>query len=132
MEELFDKEDKLEEIEILKNKVDEVIIRIIEKKERLVFANVVKDADISNITVFRHPEIRGYILNQIKLQKEIQCINAKIERVINNLKKRGKRVTFVAVMNKCKFSLEEIYRNDFIKERIRSEVIKNSSNFYQK
>ena len=106
MEELFDKEDKLEEVEILKNKVDESIIRIIEKKERLVFANVVKDADISNITVFRYPEIRGYVLNQIKTQKEIQCINAKIERVINNLKKRGKRITFVAVMNKCKFSVE--------------------------
>ena len=114
-----------------KSDIDEAIKTIISKEDRLVFASVVKAADITNITVFKYPELRGYILEKIKVEKEIQAINKKVDRAIARLTKVNRRITFISLMNSCKFNLDHVYKNPYIKERIRVAVIENTRNFYK-
>jgi len=109
--------------------IDEAIKAIISKEDRLVFASVVKVADITNITVFKYPELRGYILEKIKFEKEIQAIDKKIDRAIVRLNKGNRRITFISLMNSCKFNADHIYNNPCIKEKIRAAVIENTRNF---
>lgn len=109
--------------------IDEAIKAIISKEDRLVFASVVKVADITNITVFKYPELRGYILEKIKFEKEIQAIDKKIDRAIARLNKGNRRITFISLMNSCKFNADHIYNNPCIKEKIRAAVIENTRNF---
>ncbi len=109
--------------------IDEAIKAIISKEDRLVFASVVKVADITNITVFKYPELRGYILEKIKFEKEIQAIDKKIDRAIVRLNKGNRRITFISLMNSCKFNSDHIYNNPCIKEKIRAAVIENTRNF---
>lgn len=109
--------------------IDEAIKAIISKEDRLVFASVVKVADITNITVFKYPELRGYILEKIKFEKEIQAIDKKIYRAIARLNKGNRRITFISLMNSCKFNSDHIYNNPYIKEKIRAAVIENTRNF---
>lgn len=109
--------------------IDEAIKAIISKEDRLVFASVVKVADITNITVFKYPELRGYILEKIKFAKEIQAIDKKIYRAIARLNKGNRRITFISLMNSCKFNSDHIYNNPYIKEKIRAAVIENTRSF---
>lgn len=109
--------------------IDEAIKAIISKEDRLVFASVVKVADITNITVFKYPELRGYILEKIKFEKEIQAIDKKIYRAIARLNKGNRRITFISLMNSCKFNSDHIYNNPYIKEKIRAAVIENTRSF---
>jgi len=125
----IDREKKLKEY---KMQIDNAIKDIISKGSRLVFANVVKAGDISNITVFKYPELREYILISIKYAKEIQVINQRIDRAIARMIKGNKKITFISLMNSCRFNSEDIYKNTYIKERIRRIVIENSKGFYTK
>jgi hypothetical protein len=121
-------EDKLNKY---KANIDEAIKTIISKESRLVFASVVKVADITNITVFKYPELRGYILEKIKFEKEIQSINKKIDRAVARLNKGNKNITFIALMNSCRFNADHIHSNPYIKGRIREAVLNNAKNFYR-
>lgn len=112
--------------------IDEAIKTIISKEDRLVFASVVKVADITNITVFKYPELRGYILEKIKFEKEIQAIDKKIDRAIARLNKGNRRITFISLMNSCKFNSDHIYNNPYIKEKIRAAVIENTRGLCKK
>jgi len=125
----IDKEKKLKEYKI---QIDNAIKEIISKGGRLVFASVVKVGDISNITVFKYPELREYILISIKYAKEIQVINQRIDRAIARMIKGNKRITFISLMNSCRFNSDDVYKNTYIKERIRMIVIENSKGFYVK
>ncbi|MFR1707741.1 MAG: hypothetical protein ACLSV2_02475 [Clostridium sp.] len=129
--ELYNQVEKQDELNKYKADVDEAINNIIDKEDRLVFANVVKAADITNITVFKHPELRGYILEKIKISKEIQVINKKIDRAVARLIKRNKKITFISLMNSCRFNADHMYSNPYIKERIRLAVIENNRIFYK-
>jgi len=120
-----------DELNKYKADVDEAIRTIINKGDRLFFANVVKVANITNITVFKHPELRGYILDKIKISKEIQDINKKIDRAVARLTKGNKKITFVALMNSCRFNADHISSNPYIKERIRAAVLENIKKFYK-
>lgn len=128
---LYNKVEDQDELNKYKADIDEAIENIIDKEERLVFANVAKAADITNITVFKYPELRGYILEKIKISKEIQVINKKIDRAIARLIKGNKKVTFVSLMNSCRFNANHMYSNPYIKERVRLAVIENNRIFYK-
>ncbi|MEG1255415.1 hypothetical protein [Clostridium sp.] len=125
----IDREKKLKEYKI---QIDNAIKDIISKGSRLVFASVVKVGDVSNITVFKYPELREYILISIKYTKEIQVINQRIDRAIARMIKGNKRITFISLMNSCRFNSDDVYKNTYIKERIRMIVIENSKGFYVK
>ncbi len=119
-------------IEEYKIDIDQVIINIISKGHRLVFANVVKYTDINEFVIRKYPELRVYILNRISYYKEIQVINEKIDRAVKSLIGRNKNITVIALMNKCKFSSESIYENPYLKEKIRAVVVENSHRFIKK
>ncbi|MEG2290605.1 MAG: hypothetical protein RSA29_08500 [Clostridium sp.] len=125
----IDREGKIKEY---KFQIDNAIKKIMAKGARLVFANVVKVGDISNITVLKYPELRGYILDNIKFEKEMYVINQKINRALARMIKVNKKVTFIGLMNSCRFNSDDIYNNTYIKERIREVVIEHSNSFYNK
>lgn len=108
-----------------KNEVNDVIQNMIFHKERLVFAVVCEKSDITPFTIRRYPELRSFILERMVYYKELHVINSKIDRVVNNLIKANKRITFLEIVNRCKFSSEMIYSNDYIKDRIRSVIASN-------
>ena len=108
-----------------KKNIDCVVEEIISTNGRLVFANVVKKANITNIDVYKYPEIRTYILNIIEFKKQISLIDKKIEDAVKRLKKVKRRITFVALINSCKFNYMDIDINSYIKKRIREVVIEN-------
>lgn len=108
-----------------KKSIDSAIQEIINSDKRLVFANVAKEAEVTNITVYKYPELRTYILKEIEFQKQLQVINEKIEKAVNRLKKSKKKVTFVALMNSCNFDFDDMARNVYIKARVREAVIQN-------
>lgn len=112
-------------VEQYKKSIDSAIQDIINNGKRLVFANVAKEADVTNIAVYKYPELRTYILKEIEFQKQLQVINEKIEKAVNRLKKSKKKVTFIALMNSCNFDYEDMARNAYIKERVREVVIQN-------
>lgn len=113
------------EVDKYKKAIDSAIEEIINKDKRLVFANVVKEAQVTNITVYKYPELRTYILKEIELHKQLQVINEKIEKAVSRLKKSKRKITFVALMNSCNFDYDDIGRNAYIKERVRAVVIEN-------
>lgn len=123
--EIYKNSNEYNKLEIYKLRIDEAIKNIIAKGGRLVFARVVKEGEITNIIVMKHPELRGYILNKIKFEKEKKVINEIIHKVVTGLLKRNKSITYISVLNKCKFPSEQVYRNDYIKGQIRDVVIKN-------
>ncbi|MEG0307555.1 MAG: hypothetical protein RR636_06405 [Clostridium sp.] len=125
----IDREGKIKEY---KFQIDNAIKKIMAKGARLVFANVVKVGDISNITVLKYPELRGYILDNIKFEKEMYVINQRINRALARMIKSNKKVTFIGLMNSCRFNSDDIYNNGYIKERIRETVIESSNSFYTK
>lgn len=112
-------------VEQYKKSIDNAIQDIIINGKRLVFANVAKAADVTNITVYKYPELRTYILKEIEFQKQLQVINDKIEKAVTRLKKSRRKITFVALMNSCNFDYDDMARNSYIKDRVRAVVIEN-------
>jgi hypothetical protein len=106
-------------LEEYKIDINTAIENMIKTNERLVFALVAEKAGVTNFVVRRFPELRNYILQQLVHYKEIQVINQKIERAVNSLIKTNKTITFLAIVNKCKFSSDMIYQNQYIKDKIR-------------
>ncbi|KOC42612.1 hypothetical protein ADU85_06510, partial [Clostridium botulinum] len=94
--------------------------------ERLTFAIIVKKSDITPFTI-NNPELRKYILYKIKYYKEIQVINKKIYKSISSLLSSNKTLTFTSIASKCGFSLSTVYNNNYIKTKIRMELINNKN-----
>lgn len=116
--------------EDLQEKVDRAIEVLQNEEKRLVFASVVKEADITNIMVYKNPEIRAYILESIKTAKEVEKINKRINRVREKLKNRNGKVSYVAMLRGCGFSSADMQKYPFIKSKIRDAVIMEAGNFY--
>ncbi|SKA79151.1 hypothetical protein SAMN05428976_103234 [Clostridium sp. USBA 49] len=112
-------------MEEYENDIDSAIEDMISKNERIVFALVAEKSGVTNFVVRRYPELRNYILKQIKYYKEIQVINKKIDKACKSLIKQGKSLTFISIINKCKFPIDMAYNNLYIKDKIRSVLINN-------
>ena len=117
------------ELHEYKSDIDYTINEILQSSDNLVFANVAKKAGINEFVIRRYPELRNYILTEILKYKKKHVINCKIERVVSNLIKSKKNVSFVSVINKCKFSSEYDLEREYINKRIRELVVANSSHF---
>jgi hypothetical protein len=107
------------DLEEYKVDINNTIEHMIFTNERLVFALVAEKAGVTNFVVRKYPELRNYILQQLVYYKEIKVINQKIDKAVTSLVKAKKTITFLAIVNKCKFSSDMIYQNQYIKERIR-------------
>jgi hypothetical protein len=107
------------DLEEYKVDINNTIEHMITANERLVFALVAEKSGVTNFVVRKYPELRNYILQQLVMYKEIQVINQKIERAVSSLIKANKTITFLAIVNKCKFGANMIYKNRYIKDRIR-------------
>lgn len=105
--------------------VDKVIIHMISANERLVFAIIAEKSGVTRFVVRQYPELRNYILQRMVYFKEIQVINEKIEKAVDKLLKSGKKITFMSIINKCKLSSDIIYKNQYIKDKIRSVLAEN-------
>lgn len=114
-------------IEQYKIDINNTIEYIISKKDRLVFAIVAEKAGVTRFVIRQYPELRNYILEKMVYYKEINLINKKIERAVNNLLKSNQRLTFISIISKCKFSSDAIYQNEYIKNRIRKILIENNN-----
>lgn len=112
------------DLEEYKVDINNTIEHMISTNERLVFALVAEKAGVTNFVVRKYPELRNYILQQLVHYKEVQVINHKIERAASALAKTNKTITFLAIVNKCKFSSNMVYQNQYIKDKIR-QVISN-------
>lgn len=108
------------DVEEYKIDVDKAIENMISKNERLVFAVVAERAGVTRFTVRQYPELRNYILQRMVYYKEIQVINQRIYKAVENLKKSNKSITFISIINKCKFNSELVYKNQYVKDKIRS------------
>jgi hypothetical protein len=106
------------DVEEYKIDINNTIENMISTNERLVFALIAEKAGVTNFVVRRYPELRNYILQQLVCYKEIQVINQKVDRAVNSLMKANKTITFMAIVNKCKFNSETIYQNQYIKDKI--------------
>jgi hypothetical protein len=107
------------DLEEYKTDINNTIEHMISTNERLVFALVAEKAGVTNFVVRKYPELRNYILQQLVCYREIKVINQKIDKAVNSLIKAKKTITFLAIVNKCRFSSDMIYQNQYIKERIR-------------
>jgi hypothetical protein len=113
------------DIEEYKIDINNTIEYMISKNERLVFAVVAEKSGVSRFVVRQYPELRNYILQRMIYYKEIQVINKKINRAVNSLLKSNKSLTFISIINKCRFTSDAIYQNQYIKNKIRSLLIEN-------
>lgn len=114
------------DIEEYKIDINNTIEHIISKNERLVFAIVAEKAGVTRFVVRQYPELRNYILQRMVYYKEINIINKKIDRAVNSLLKANKSITFISIINKCKFNSDAVYQNQYIKDRIRTLLIENN------
>ena len=73
-------------------------------------------------------ELRNCILRKMEYYKEIQIINRKIDRAVNSLIKSNKSLTFISIINKCRFASDVVYQNKYIKDKIRSVLAENKQN----
>lgn len=105
--------------------IDNVIKNMISKNERLVFAVVAQKSEVTPFEIRRYPELRNYILQRMVHFKELNIIDKKIDRAVNSLLKSKKSLTFISIVNKCKFSSDSIYQNQYIKDKIRNTLIEN-------
>lgn len=124
-------EEVQDELIYLKEKVQRNVKELIWNKERVVFANVVKAAEISPIIIYKHPELRTYILQEIKKQKELQWINYKIDKVVERMIKKNIRLSYMGIINRCKFIAKDERMYPEIRQIIRNIVIHNSATFYK-
>jgi hypothetical protein len=99
---------------------------LVSKDERLVFAIIAERSGITRFVIRQYPELRNFILEKIAIYKEIQLVNRKIDRAVKSLLKSNKSVTFIALINKCKFSTDVIYHNNYIKHKIRNVIIEHT------
>lgn len=113
------------DIEEYKNDIDNVIQNMIYNKERLVFAIVAEKSGVTRFVIRQYPELRNYILHKMVYYKEIHVINQKIDRAVASLLRSNKSITFMAIVNKCKFDSDIIYRNQYIKNKIRNVIANN-------
>ncbi|KEI05474.1 hypothetical protein [Clostridium botulinum] len=116
---------KYKSIEEYKHDINETIEDMISNNERLTFAIIVKKSHITPFTINKYPKLRKYILYKIKYYKEIQVINKKIHKSVSSLFSSNKTLTFTSIASKCGFSLSTVYNNDYIKNKIRMELINN-------
>lgn len=105
--------------------VDTVIISMISKNERLVFAVIAERSSITRFVVRQYPQLRNYILERMVYYKEMQVVNQKIDRAVKSLIKAGRRITFMAIINKCRITTDMAYQNVYIKDRIRNVLSQN-------
>lgn len=100
--------------------INRTIEKMISKNERLIFASVAEKVGITPFTISRYPELRTYILKKMSYYKELQVINQKIDRAVDSLLRSKQSLTFVSIANRCKFDSDMIYRNQYVKDKIRS------------
>ena len=112
-------------VEEYKNDILFVIENIVIKNQRLVFATVAEKSCVTNLVIRQHPELRSYILEQIKHAKETQLVDQKIDRAVASLIKRNKSLTFMALMDSCNFDTKAVYQNQYIKDKIRKVLSEN-------
>lgn len=105
--------------------VDTVIISMISKNERLVFAVIAERSGVTRFVVRQYPQLRNYILEKMIYYKEIHVINQKIDRAVKSLIKSGRTITFMAIINKCRITTDMAYQNVYIKNRIRNVLSQN-------
>lgn len=117
------------DIEDYKIDVNKTIETIIHEKDKLVFANVARKVGVNEFVIREFPQLRKFILERILYYKKIKVINDKIDRIVNNLIKAKKNVTFVGVMNRCKFTDDMYEEQAYIKDKIRKAVVNNSHKF---
>ncbi|AEB76321.1 hypothetical protein [Clostridium botulinum] len=118
---------KYKSVKEYKHNINKTIEDMICNNERLTFAIIVKKSDITPFTINKYPELRKYILYKIKYYKEIQVINKKIYKSISSLLSSNKTLTFTSIASKCGFSLSTVYNNNYIKTKIRMELINNKN-----
>lgn len=116
------------DIEEYKIDIDNVINHMICKNERLAFAVIAERAGITCFVIRQYHELRNCILRRMEYYKEIQIINRKIDRAVNSLIKSNKSLTFMSIINKCRFASDVVYQNKYIKDRIRSVLAENKQN----
>ena len=114
------------DVEDYKNDIDNAIQDILNRNERLIFASVVKNVDISPITISKYPELRMYILENIKLKKEMKVIDDKINRAASKILNSKENLTFMGLVKRCRFSLELVYKNPYIKESLLKALKENT------
>lgn len=124
---LANKEIYYKSIEEYKMDIDNIIISMLKKNERFVFADLAEKAGVTRFVVRKYPELRNYILEKMVYYKEIQVINAKINNAVKLLTKAHKNLTFMSIIKKCNFQSEIIYQNPYIKEKIRSVIANKKS-----
>ncbi len=120
---LFNTEIYYKDIEEYKNNVDTIIKHMIAERERLVFAVVAEKAGVTRFVVRQYPELRNYILTKMVYYKELHVINSKINRAVDSLIKANKSITFMSIVKKCRYNLDVIYENEYIKNRIKEVLI---------
>lgn len=113
-------ENAYKDIEEYEVDIDNTIEHMISSNERLVFAVVAERAGVTRFIVRQYPELRNYILHRMVYYKEIQVINHKIQKAVESLQKTNKSITFMSIINKCKFDSDMIYKNQYVKDRILS------------
>jgi len=110
------------DIKEYKTDINAVIESMIANNERLVFSVVAEKASITPFVIRQYPDLRNYILQTMVNYKEIQVLKEKIEKAAASLAKSNKNLTFLAIINKCKFDSNMVYQNQYIKEKIRSII----------
>ncbi|NMM62324.1 hypothetical protein HBE96_06405 [Clostridium sp. P21] len=113
-------------IEEYETNIINTIEDMISKDERICFAIIAERSDVTRFVIRQYPELRNYILKKMAYYKEIQVINKKINRSVRNLLKNNRKITFISLINKCKFSTDTVYHNEYIKQKLRSVIIENA------
>lgn len=117
------------DIDEYKNDIISTIENILITYDNLVFANVAKKSGVNEFVIRKFPQLRMFILQEILKYKKKHVINSRIEKVVNSLIKSKKNISFVTVLNKCKFTSEYDEERDYINRRIRELVIQNTYRF---
>ncbi len=128
----YTEESYFKNIEEYKIDIVNVIKYLVSKDERLVFAIIAEKSGITRFVIRQYPALRNYMLEKISYYKEIQFINRKIDKAVKSLLKSNKNITFIALINKCKFSTDVVYHNSYIKNKIRNAIIENTKKIYKK
>ncbi|WP_027624127.1 hypothetical protein [Clostridium lundense] len=113
------------DMEEYKVDINNTINSMLSKNERLSFAIVAEKTNIDPLVIRMYPELRTYILEKIKYYKEMKVISDKIDKAVKSLLKSNKNLSFISIMNKCKFSLNVVYKNKYIKDKIISALTDN-------
>ena len=112
-----------------KSSIDITIAEILLTTENLVFANVARKSGVNEFVIRKFPELRGFILKQIMKHKNRHVINCRILKVVENLNRGKKNISFLTVLNKCKFSNELELEKEYIYKRIKEVIAENIKNF---